>query len=144
MKKEKSCGAIVYKIENETILYLLIRSKKGLHYSYPKGHVENDETEVETALREIKEETDLDVALDTNFREVISYSPFEGVMKDVVYFVGEDRFNQHYTIQKEEVKSARWVVFEEAVKLVTHLNELNVLIHANDYIINKHNKKDAI
>ena len=49
MKKEKSCGAVVYKYQNNQLLFLLIKSKKGHHFSFPKGHVENDETEVETA-----------------------------------------------------------------------------------------------
>ena len=73
MIKEKSCGAVVYKYENNEILVLLEKMKKG-HISIPKGHVENDETEIQTALREIKEETNLDVVIDTGFKEVISYS----------------------------------------------------------------------
>ena len=59
MIKEKSCGAVVYKKEEEKI-YFLIEEMKAGHYSIPKGHVENNETEIETALREIKEETNLD------------------------------------------------------------------------------------
>ena len=65
--KEKSCGAIVYKIENNELKFLLVHQNNG-HYSFPKGHVEENETEIETAIREIKEETNLDVKIDTNFR----------------------------------------------------------------------------
>ena len=42
---------------------------------FPKGHVEKKETEEETALREIKEETGLKVALDTAFRKMVTYLP---------------------------------------------------------------------
>ena len=67
MKKEKSCGAAVYKYENGKRLYLLEHMVQG-HISLPKGHVEQNETETETAEREIREETNLTVKLDTNFR----------------------------------------------------------------------------
>ena len=60
MKFEKSCGAIIVRKNDDTFETLLIKMVKG-HWSFPKGHVENDETEVETALREIKEETNLDI-----------------------------------------------------------------------------------
>ena len=60
MKKEKSCGAVVYKIINNQIFFLIEKMQRG-HFSIPKGHVENNETEIETALREIKEETNLEV-----------------------------------------------------------------------------------
>ena len=62
MKKEKSCGVIVIKRENEEFKILLLEHQKG-HISYPKGHVEENETEEDTALREVKEETNLDVKL---------------------------------------------------------------------------------
>ena len=56
MKYEKSCGAIIF--DKDKIL--VIQQKEG-HWGFPKGHVEEGETEVETAIREIKEETNLDV-----------------------------------------------------------------------------------
>ena len=62
MIKEKSCGAITYKIENGIFYFLIEKMNKG-HFSLPKGHVEKGESEVETAYREIKEETILDVGL---------------------------------------------------------------------------------
>ena len=58
--KEKSCGAIVYKKENDELKFLLVYQNNG-HYSFPKGHEEEGETEIETATREIKEETNLDI-----------------------------------------------------------------------------------
>lgn len=49
--------------------------------------MEEGETEEETARREIKEETGLDVLLDTGFRETVTYSPKRNTKKTVVYFV---------------------------------------------------------
>lgn len=77
MKKEKSCGAVVFRREGERVLFLLEHMVQG-HISLPKGHVESGETEAETALREIREETGLEAVLDTSFRHVITYSPAPG------------------------------------------------------------------
>ena len=55
---EKSCGTIPYTLINGTIHFLLIKAKDGF-CGFPKGHMENNETEIETALRETKEETSL-------------------------------------------------------------------------------------
>ena len=56
MKFEKSCGAIVYRKTQNQIDLLLIKNRYGGHWSFPKGHVEGAETEIQTALREVKEE----------------------------------------------------------------------------------------
>ena len=56
MTYEKSCGFIAYQLCNNTREYLVLQSLNG-DFGFPKGHVEKDETEYETALRELKEET---------------------------------------------------------------------------------------
>lgn len=63
--REKSCGAVVYKEDNGELKFLLVYQNNG-HYSFPKGHMEEGETELETTIREIKEETNLDVDVDTS------------------------------------------------------------------------------
>ena len=72
MKHEKCCGAVVYTKIGDQIHYLLVQNLKGI-YGFPKGHMEADETETETAIREIKEEVGLDVELYTSFRTTGSY-----------------------------------------------------------------------
>ena len=72
MLHEKSCGAIVYRKYHGNTEILLIKHINSGHWSFPKGHVEGDETEEETAKREIMEETGIDVNLDTTFREIVS------------------------------------------------------------------------
>lgn len=89
MKREKSCGALVYRYEGDRLMLLLLRHRHGGHWSFPKGHVEGEETETETALREIREETGLSVSLREGFRHTVEYYPKPGVRKQVVYFLGE-------------------------------------------------------
>ena len=60
MRYEKSCGAVVFRKEAGWNV-LLIRHIKGRHISFPKGHVEQGETESKTAEREVFEETGLEV-----------------------------------------------------------------------------------
>ena len=60
MKTEKSCGAVVFTVIDSSIKYVIVESKEG-YFGFPKGHVEKNETEKETALREIREETGLNV-----------------------------------------------------------------------------------
>lgn len=135
MKKEKSCGAVIYKIENNEIYYLILHMGFG-HYSHCKGHVEKDETEIETAIREIKEETSLDVILDTNFRETITYSPFPDIIKDVVFFVGKIINPDQKPIDNhdDEVIEILFLKYQDAYNTLTYQNDKNILEKANNYI----------
>jgi 8-oxo-dGTP pyrophosphatase MutT (NUDIX family) len=56
MEREKSCGAIVFRKTESVIEFLIIQEIKGSHWFFPKGHVERDESEEQTARREIYEE----------------------------------------------------------------------------------------
>jgi ADP-ribose pyrophosphatase YjhB (NUDIX family) len=135
MKKEKSCGAICYKYENDTIYYLLIKQRKG-HIAFPKGHVEKGETEEDTATREIKEETNVDVLIDSNFRMTSTYSPKEKVIKDVVIFVGKV-LSDNIITQDEEVSSAMYMTYEDALNSLTYDRDKEILESANVYISKK-------
>ena len=72
MKYEKSCGAIVYKKESNEIYILLVQMNRG-HWSFPKGHMNLDETEEQTSMREIKEETNLKIEIAEGFRQTVTY-----------------------------------------------------------------------
>ncbi len=131
MKKEKSCGNIVFKKENEILKVLLIHHNLG-HYGMPKGHVELGETEEETALREVFEETGISSYIIDGFREMITYSPKENVIKDVIYFVGETN-DFETTPQISEVSEAFFTETSKAVELVTHEEEKKVLEKAIEF-----------
>ena len=126
MKKETSCGAVIARQTENGREILLIRHMNGGHWAFPKGHVEAGETESETALREIREETGLLVTLDTDFRAVVTYSPKPGVMKDVIYFAAE-LSGGCQQMQAEEVTDMRWVALDAADLLITYDNDKGVL-----------------
>ena len=122
MKYEKSCGAIIFKLDNNIHKLLLIKHKNSGHWSFPKGHVEGAETETQTARREVLEETGLQFTKKDGFREMVRYSPKPNVMKDVVYFLGECD-NDNVVIQQEEVSAFKWVSLLDADKIVTFDND---------------------
>ena len=120
MSYEKSCGAVVFRTANVRE-YLIIFNRKGNavgHWGFPKGHVEQTETETETAKREIFEETGLKPNFVEGFREVTRYSPKAGVDKDAVYFLAESN-GEEVTIQKSELADYRWCNFKDACELLT-------------------------
>ena len=121
VKKEKSCGARVVRRIGDTPQILLIKHNGG-HWAFPKGHVEAGETEEQTALREVQEETGLLVKLDTRYREMVTFSPAPRTMKDVVYFAATVVSGTE-TPQLTEVSDVRWVAFEEAHRFITYDND---------------------
>lgn len=132
MKKEISCGAVIARQTDAGCEILLIRHANGGHWAFPKGHVEGNETEAETALREIREETGLSVTLDTHFRTVVTYSPKPGVMKDVIYFAAE-LAGGDAKMQAEEVTDMRWAAPDDAAALITYDNDRDVLARYRAY-----------
>ena len=131
MNKEKSCGAVIYNNKK----FLIVRHQKG-HWSFPKGHVEKEETETQTALREIKEETNLTVILDTDFRHHTLYEPKPNITKEVIYFLGLNPKGK-VKIQPEEIKDYKWVTYKEALNIITYENDKEILKKIKEYIINK-------
>lgn len=126
MLKERSCGAIVWNVINEKFQVLLIKHKNGGHWGFPKGHVEKNETDQETAIREIFEETGLDVVLDTNFCCSVTYSPKVGVMKDVVYFSAKSTGTKTFA-QESEVSKIKWVTIQDANYLLSYDTDKQIL-----------------
>jgi len=137
MLHEKSCGAIVYRRYHGNVEILLIKHVNSGHWSFPKGHVEGDETELETARREIKEETGLDVIIDQTFRETVSYSPKRDTQKLVVYFLALAR-NYDYVPQEEEIAEIRWVDIIRAPGMLTYENDKTIVNKARAAIRQHH------
>ena len=114
MKKVKSCGCII--IENNEVL--LIQQKKG-NWGFPKGRVEKNETECETAIREVKEETNLDVKIeDINKKYIDTYFAKKNEFKEVVFFLAK-RIGGEIKPQEKEIKNVEWVDLLEAINRIT-------------------------
>lgn len=133
MGREKSCGALVYCNEDNQMRLLLIKHKQGGHWSFPKGHVEKDETEQETAIREVWEETGVNIQILDDFRQQVNYSPRPGVSKDVVYFLGYAS-DSNTVRQESEISELQWVNLDAAFAFLTYDNDKMLLGRAMEYI----------
>lgn len=127
MKKEKSCGIVVF--NNDEVL--LVFHNLG-HYGFPKGHIEKGETEEETAIREVKEETNCDAKIIPGFRKVITYSPKPTVVKDVVFFIGE-ALTTDLKPQEEETSDVFFIKQENVLKTLTYNDEREVFKEVLEY-----------
>lgn len=118
MKTEKSCGCIILK-DNQVLLIGAKDNDGKLFWSFPKGHQENGETDIETAIRETKEETGLDVEI-SNIAPIKTGHFVHGgtVYKNILLFMASP-LNYELRLQGEEVEQAKWVQINEAGKYLT-------------------------
>ncbi len=133
MRFEKSCGAVIYRYHENELQVLLVKQHPGGHWAFPKGHVETNETEQETARREIKEETGLDVEIDTTFRHTVEYQVAADAKKEVVYFAAIPT-SDIIVRQANEIQAIEWISVSKAVQRVTYQNDRGVLMHFMDHI----------
>ncbi len=132
MINQKSCGAIIF-IKNEEIKYLLLEYGLG-HWDFPRGLIEENETERETAVREIKEETGIiKIKFIPNFREKIHFFYKKDnvlISKEVIYLLAKS--------ETKEVKLSfehtnyKWLNYNEAAKELTFKTSKNALKKANE------------
>ncbi len=135
MNKEKSCGAIIFTRDEEDLKFVLIKNLEG-SYGFPKGHVEDNETEEETALREVKEEVGLDVEIIDGFKTFDVYLAGKGkkTVKTVIYFLATYS-NQQLIPQKGEVASIVVLPFKQCLKTLKFKGAKKVLSEAYEYIL---------
>lgn len=106
----KSCGVIPFRRSAEGKEYLILLQHNSC-WSFPKGHMEAGETELQTALRELREETGLQAAVISEKRAVVEYSIPPFTRKQVVLFLGE--VSGEVLSQETEIADHRWVRPEE-------------------------------
>ena len=130
--KEISAGAILYTYINNDVYYLLIKDFHN-NWGFPKGHLESNETPLEAAKREIKEEVGINAQILDSFNEELVYIMPNGVEKHSVYYIGT-YLNQTPNKQLEEVQEIRLLKYDDALKLLTFDNMKELLNKANTSI----------
>lgn len=128
---ENSCGAIVFNENTEKIL--LVKMHNG-NWGFPKGHIENNETKEETAIREVREETNVNIKIIPNFEREIKYIPNEKTIKKVTIFAGITQ-EEDVKIDTFEIEAFQWCTYEEALKLVTYKLQKDVLEKARKVFV---------
>ena len=108
---EKSCGVLPYRMVNDQQEFLLVFETYSKCWSLPKGHIEAGETDVQTALRELYEETGMTATLDTSRCASIEYPISKFARKQVAFFFGE--VTGVPKVREGEIDKFKWVTAEE-------------------------------
>ena len=134
---EKSCGLVVFNSNKILLLKYSANNTQGEggHWDFPKGHVEQNETELETALRELEEETGISkVEIIADFRHSISYTfsrRSESISKEVIFFLAST-VEKRVTLSHEHIDYA-WLDFNNALEKLTYENARQILKKAFPY-----------
>lgn len=133
IKNDFSYGSLVFKIDKNIIYYLIIKQKMA-HYGFPKGHKESNETDIETAKREVLEETGIYINIYEDYYFTNSYYPNINTFKKVKYYLSE-AINYNYKKQDEEIDEIFWLDYNQALKIITFENDKKMLKHFNNILI---------
>ena len=131
-KREKSCGAVVYNPKKHS--FLIIKMLNG-NWGFPKGHTEDQETDIQTAIREVTEETGINIEILDGFKKSIKYIPFPEVLKKVIFFIGITE-EEKVTIDRDEIEDYMWCSYEEALKMITYKLQRDVMESSLQFIKN--------
>ncbi|MDM8219240.1 bis(5'-nucleosyl)-tetraphosphatase [Limosilactobacillus mucosae] len=135
MAIETTAGAAVYRKNAQGIEYLLLQStNKGNFWGFPKGHVEGNETLLETAQREIREETSLVLPIDTSFSVYTEYDLPNGNRKHMTLYTAELPEDEDLHLQAEEIKNAGWFDYQDARQRLTYDNLKELLDQVNAHL----------
>lgn len=137
MRQERSAGVIAYRQDEERNkrLYLMLRYPSG-YWDFPKGRLEPGEENLQAAIRELKEETNLDVELEPSFEYAFTYDFRDrdgmSVHKKVTFYVGKALRDD--VILSSEHEQYAWLSLGDALKLLTYHNARQVLQLADQYL----------
>lgn len=136
--KDKSIGFIPIRFVNGEYLFLVIHQTAD-YWGFPKGHAEAGETELETAKRELCEETGLcQIKALPNFRYVQNYSYAKNekiINREVVFFVGlVDTTTENLSLQKAEVQAGQWLNYKKALQQLTYKENHKMLKAVQEFL----------
>ena len=126
-----SYGAVVLESTDRGCMVLLVTGFNGL--SFPKGHIEQGETDEQTALREVKEETGIDIEIIKGFKGKSDYS-IQGKIEKTVYIFAAKALSTATKIQVEEIEDYKWIDYRSAMKSLRFDNDRSILWRAHSFL----------
>ena len=132
--EERSAGAVVYRVAADQRVYLLLQNAG--RWDFPKGGVEKGESELETVVREVKEETGLrEIRIVPGFRKVIEYfyrRDKKTIHKQVVYLLASAS-DEKVRISFEH-QGFGWFPYHEALERASYDNSKMTLAEAERFL----------
>lgn len=135
-----AAGAVCWREDSGKLLVALVNRARYDDWSWPKGKVDPGETLLETAVREIAEETGLHVRLGRKL-SVISYPLDSGDTKEVHYWaarVSDKAIRRSKFKPNEEVAAIKWLTEAEARKKLSYAHDVEIL----DEVVRYHREKE--
>lgn len=131
--EERSAGAVVFREEGGRRFLLLLNKER---WDFSKGNMEKGESELDTVVREIGEETGLrSLDILPGFRRVIEYfyrRDGKNVHKQVFYYLARTR-EERITISHEHQGSG-WFSYDEAMRKLSYGNSKETLKEAEGFL----------
>jgi 8-oxo-dGTP pyrophosphatase MutT (NUDIX family) len=124
MKTEKSCGAVIFNDEDKV---LIVKHNAG-HWDFPKGHMEAGETETQNAIREVKEETNIDIEIISDKKYEINYKIGGRKKKKVIFFIAK-AISFDLKNQENEIISCEWIDKDKVLDKLTYDNVKQVYMN---------------
>jgi len=138
MPEEKLAGAVVYRKENDNFIFALVHDVFG-YWTLSKGHLEGEETAEQGAVREIKEEIDLDIKIEKEIgeNEYIASDPEKGKIKKIVkYFLASTSDKKLKLKESGGLDDANWFEMEELGDLKMY-NDIRPIVAKAIKMLNK-------
>lgn len=127
-----AAGGIVWRQTNSSgdLEFLILQHKYGKYWSFPKGRQIKGETYLDTAKREIHEETGIsEFKLLEKFSKSIKYFVRRGkrfIPKEVRYFLVQFSKTVEINLSAEHI-AYKWLKFDDAISQITHDNSKELL-----------------
>lgn len=135
MIHQYSAGGVIFK-DNLVLIIRNYKPERSVDYwGFPKGHIEPGESETEAAIREVKEETGVEVKVIQKIADKEYSAGFndnnEEIRKKVSYYVME-YISGEVKPQEDELSEAAWISLEEATQKLTFDNDKQILQKAKE------------
>ena len=124
---------MVFRDINGEKRFLLIKNKRSAHWGFPKGHVEEGETDEQTATREVLEETGLHISIFPDFKAKSNYTIQGRIDKTVLIFLATTADTQT-VIQQSEIEDYIWLGYDACLNTLNYENDKSILTRAKAYM----------
>jgi len=133
--REYSAGGVVYRKAGDDYKFILVLDAYD-KWTFPKGHIEEQENREEAAIREICEEVGIKNTINQGYLGSIDIKVNEpnkrATPKTVYYYLVETKDHNLKVTSEPEVKEAKWLDKEEALNTISYENAKEIFKLALD------------